>query len=192
MLPALAIAALAIAPVAAQNTSTNTANSVDQQFVQQASQANQMEIKQAQTELSNTSDAQVQIFARTMIRDHTAAGTQLALLANQLGIMASPAGSTSSSSGSTSSSSAPMSSSKGSMSSSSGSTMPPKQYMQQQVQAHQQTIALYKQEATGGTSQQLKTYASNTLPTLNQHLKMAQDYMSGQPTQSNPNPMSTY
>lgn len=47
-------------------------------------------------------------------------------------------------------------------------------YIQSQVQDHQTAIALYQQEAAQGQNPQLKAYAAQTLPILQQHYQMAQ------------------
>jgi predicted outer membrane protein len=43
------------------------------------------------------------------------------------------------------------------------------------VTAHQETIALFQQEAQSGKDPDIKQLAAQALPTLQQHLKMAQD-----------------
>jgi putative membrane protein len=43
------------------------------------------------------------------------------------------------------------------------------------VSAHKDTVSLFEKEATKGTDPDLKAYAAKTLPTLKDHLKMAQD-----------------
>ena len=45
-------------------------------------------------------------------------------------------------------------------------------YLSTEKTGHEQTIALFKTEAADGTDPQLKSFASTTLPTLQQHLTM--------------------
>jgi putative membrane protein len=47
-------------------------------------------------------------------------------------------------------------------------------YAQAMVQDHQKDIAAFKQEASNGQNPDLKNFASQTLPTLQEHLRMAQ------------------
>ena len=47
-------------------------------------------------------------------------------------------------------------------------------FKSQMVADHKATIALFKKEASGGKDADLKAFAVKTLPTLQQHLKMAQ------------------
>jgi putative membrane protein len=46
-------------------------------------------------------------------------------------------------------------------------------YMAHMVTAHQQAVALFQKEATGGKDPDAKAWAAKTLPTLQEHLKMA-------------------
>ena len=48
-------------------------------------------------------------------------------------------------------------------------------YAQMMVKDHEEDVALFKKEAASGQDPELKQYASKTLPTLEQHLKMAKD-----------------
>jgi putative membrane protein len=46
------------------------------------------------------------------------------------------------------------------------------EYLEGQLTDHQRAIALFQQESQQGTDPQLKTFAANTLPILQQHLDM--------------------
>jgi putative membrane protein len=48
-----------------------------------------------------------------------------------------------------------------------------KAYMAHMVTAHLQAVALFQQEAKGGQDPDVKAWAGKTLPTLQEHLKMA-------------------
>ena len=48
-------------------------------------------------------------------------------------------------------------------------------YTQMMVKGHQEAIAAYKKEASGGQNADIKAYAEQALPTLEKHLKAAQD-----------------
>ncbi|SKA12282.1 putative membrane protein [Enhydrobacter aerosaccus] len=50
-----------------------------------------------------------------------------------------------------------------------------KQYEDMQVSAHKDAVSLYQRYAKGGDNADLKTFAGETLPKLQEHLKMAQD-----------------
>jgi putative membrane protein len=46
-------------------------------------------------------------------------------------------------------------------------------YMAHMVSAHQQAVALFQKEASGGKDADAKAWAAKTLPTVQEHLKMA-------------------
>jgi len=48
-------------------------------------------------------------------------------------------------------------------------------YMQDMVKDHQEDVAEFKKEASSGADSDVKAFASKTLPTLEEHLKMAED-----------------
>ena len=49
-----------------------------------------------------------------------------------------------------------------------------KAYMRHMVADHQQDVSEFKQETTAGKDPQLKDWAAKTLPTLQQHLQLAE------------------
>jgi putative membrane protein len=50
-----------------------------------------------------------------------------------------------------------------------------KQYQADQVAAHREAVALFDRYAKSGDNAELKAWAAKTLPTLQQHLQMAQN-----------------
>jgi putative membrane protein len=56
-----------------------------------------------------------------------------------------------------------------------------RRYVQMMVKGHQEAIAAYKKEASDGQNADLKTYAQQALPTLEKHLKAAQDAEKAKP-----------
>ena len=50
-----------------------------------------------------------------------------------------------------------------------------KAYMSENVKDHKQAVALFSKQASSGKDPELKAFAEKTLPTLKQHLQMAQD-----------------
>jgi putative membrane protein len=48
-------------------------------------------------------------------------------------------------------------------------------YIDDMVKDHQKDVQLFQQEAQSGTNPQLKSFAQETLPTLQQHLSQAQE-----------------
>jgi putative membrane protein len=50
-----------------------------------------------------------------------------------------------------------------------------KAYASQMVKDHEEAVALFEKESSAGKDASLKAFATETLPTLKEHLKMAQD-----------------
>jgi len=48
-------------------------------------------------------------------------------------------------------------------------------YLQSQIDAHRKVLDLYRSEAEKGRTEAIRAYARNTVPTLEEHLKMALD-----------------
>lgn len=138
--------------VAVAQPAVHSTTSVDREFVQHATKANDDELASAQSE-RNRSDPSVRMYAQTIVRDHGHAAAQLEALAKQFNISyPSPAP-------------APV-------------ALSPHQYMSGQVTAHKQAISLYENEVKHGSNPHLRTYAAHTLPTLKKHLAMAEQYLS--------------
>jgi putative membrane protein len=55
-------------------------------------------------------------------------------------------------------------------------------FIDAQVKAHQEAIALFEQQATGGSDADLKAFAQKQLPGLRNHLKQAQDLQAKLPS----------
>jgi len=185
-----ALFALLAAPSGAQGTtsgatganpSNNSApsNAADQSFVQQAIKANDQEIDEAQAELKSTNDPSVRLFAQRMINDHTAANAQIAAVAKNFN-MQYPSSHIVNDQGGGAQNQMNASQTLGSpppaaMKPDTAAAMSPRDYMQKEVQDHQQAIALFENEAKNG-SPQFKTLAGTMLPELRAHLAMAHQY----------------
>jgi putative membrane protein len=124
-------------------------SATDTMFMKKAAVAGEKEVADAKAHTSD-SNASVKYFAERMIRDHTKANDQLMALAQKDGVTLPPVPGPD-----------PM--------------MSGSQYMHAQLAAHEQAVALFKKEAQDGSGA-AKTFAMNTLPTLEQHLAMAQQF----------------
>ncbi len=158
LLAALAVG-FAFAPIGAQST----VSSDDRDFAVTAAEANNGEIIFAKMALQKTNEPSVRLLAQRMLADHTKAGSQLSSIAASEAIKL-PA---------------------------SDALLPPDQQMQQtlkglnshsfdvtyvnsQITAHNAAISLFQKEAQSGSDAALKQFAASTLPTLQAHLKYAQ------------------
>jgi len=136
-------------------------SSADKQFARMAASGGMAEVQAAQLAQQRASSPQVRQFASRMITDHTAANTDLQQIAEQENIDLP---------------SQPDSKDMAAMKRLSGmnGAQFDQMYAQQELRDHQQDVALFRKEAQSGRNQALKEYAQKTLPTLQQHLQMAQ------------------
>ena len=145
---------------AAQQGQQDQITAEDQQFLTKAIQAGMAEVQLSQLALDKTQNEQVRGFAERMVEDHTAANEQLMSLAESAG-MTPPT-----------EMNQQHQTEHEQLSQLSGEEFD-RQYMQGQVQDHQMAVELYSTEATqpSGPVDQL---AEQLLPTLQEHLEMAQ------------------
>ena len=157
---------LAAGPALAQNTQGGgTAGSQDRTFVQQAAQGNVAEAQEGRLAMQQAASPAVREFGRWMFTDHTGMDKWLAMIAQREGFQVP--------------------------------TTPNQEqtqkllqlrglhgeqfdrtYIPDQVQDHQKTIALFQQEAQSGQNPQLKFFAQQSVPVLQQHLAEAQELQS--------------
>ena len=131
----------------------------DQQFVQDASQADATEIAASKIALKNASDPHVKKFAQQMIADHTKLSHGMAALVAKKGFTATP------------SADAAL---VGKLQTLKGNAFDQAYVEQIGLEAHQRAVDLFQQEAQSGTDSQLKAAAAHALPTIKHHLAMAQ------------------
>jgi putative membrane protein len=138
----------------------------DRQFVAQASSGNLAEIAEGKIAVSNSDNAGVQVFGQWMAANHIVVGTSLNDIAKQLGV-------------SINNTLTPQQAQEiQNLRSQSGAAFD-QLYAQGQVADHQQTLALFQQEATNGGNAALKSLAQQAIPILQQHLAGAQQLVSG-------------
>lgn len=132
-------------------------------FASQAARADMLEVKLADLALQKSNNSDVKSFAREMKQDHTQADQKLAQAAGSGGQL-------------------PINldadqQQVSSLQSKSGTAFD-KAYADQAVQDHQKAVALFQGASTNAPTEQLRNYASQTLPTLKDHLKRAQQLQS--------------
>ncbi|HYH19752.1 MAG TPA: DUF4142 domain-containing protein [Azospirillum sp.] len=135
----------------------------DRQFVQQAGIGNQFEIQAGEIAKSKAGDnQQLQQFSERMIDDHRKAGDQLAKIVKPLNVQVPQQ--------LDNEHRQKIEALRGLSGEKFAST-----YVQGQIDAHKQTISLFEKQSNSGQNQDLKTFATDTLPTLREHLTFAQD-----------------
>ncbi len=137
-------------------------SSPDGKFAAAAASGGMAEVKLGQLAQQNGNSGAVKSFGQQMVTDHSKAGDDLKSVAQKEGMTL------------------PMDISKEDqdtydrLSQLHGAQFD-KEYAQDMVKDHQKDIADFQKEASSGKNASLKDFASRTLPTLKNHLRMAQD-----------------
>jgi putative membrane protein len=156
----LAIIAL-VSPLAAAPLAFG-ADDPDATFYKKAAESGIFEVDAGNQAQQKATAQPVKDFGAMMVKDHTAANSQLTTLAASKNI------------------SLPTSASVGEMAEKAkldvlmGDTYD-KSYIKGQIKAHHEAVALFKKEIATGQDADAKSFARQTLPTLKQHLKAARD-----------------
>jgi len=131
----------------------------DAEFVQIASASGLAEVNISKAAMQRATRDDVKSFARQMVQDHTKANMELNRLADSKRL--TPA--------------ATMDAKHQDLSRQmlrlSGEEFD-RQYVQSQLKDHQQAVALFENESKNGKDEDLKAFATKTLPTLREHLEM--------------------
>ena len=150
------VTALALASGAyAQAASAN-----DQAFVTKAAQGGMMEVELGNVATSHGASESVKEFGQRMVTDHSKANDALKEAATTDGLTV-PTGP-----------SAKQESAVEKFKTKEGAAFD-KAYAKSMVKDHKEDIALFEKEAKSGTSPAVKQLATETLPTLKEHLKLA-------------------
>jgi putative membrane protein len=150
---------IACAPIGAQSTAT----SGDRDFAVTAAEANNGEIVLAKMALQKTNEPSVRLLASRMLADHTKIGAQLSSIAASEAIKLPASGEL-----------LPQDQQTQQMLSGLNSHPFDVAYVNSQLTQHNAAISLFAKEAQNGSDPALKQFAASTLPTLQAHLKYAQ------------------
>jgi putative membrane protein len=164
MLVPVVAAVVAAGPALGQSSpKTDDRPLTDQMFVDLAAASGTAEVMMGKLGRENAQDAAVKRFAARMVEDHTMSNKQLLGVVSELKLTAPPAA-------------APADHEKAmkNLSASKGADFD-KAFMAQMVTDHEKAVALFERASKEVKAEQLRTFAANTLPTLREHLKMAQE-----------------
>lgn len=164
MLLSLAACAGLIASTAAAQSSANRMGS-DNTFITKAAQGGAAEVELGKLADSNASSDKVKAFGRRMVADHSKANAELSNIASQKGVTV-PSGLN-----------AKDQATKDRLSKLNGAAFD-RAYMEDMVKDHREDIAEFRKEANSGQDPDVKAFAQKTLPTLQEHLKLAEDALS--------------
>ncbi|BAY32210.1 outer membrane protein [Nostoc carneum NIES-2107] len=159
-------------------TGQNNLSSADRTFMTQAAQGGLAEVQLGQLASQRGASNEVKQYGQRMVQDHTQANSQLQQLAQQKGVTL------------------PKSLNKEhqqvqqQLTKLSGRNFD-RQYMSHMVQDHEKTVALFQQEAQEGQDAEVKAFATQTLPILQDHLQQAQSLANPGGATSTPTPGTT-
>lgn len=160
----IGVAAMATAATIAmaQHSPGQTAPADDVSFVQKAAVAGMTEVEASKVALEKSTDANIRGFAQHMIDDHTKAGDALKAAAAQEGLSVPNA------------LDAEHKQLIDRLSGLSSATFD-QAYKTQMLTDHKEAVALFSNESRNTAQTAVDKFAAETLPTLQSHLKMAQD-----------------
>jgi putative membrane protein len=134
----------------------------DQKFVIDAAHANLAEVELGKLAADKASSADVKKFAQQMVDDHTKANDELKTIAQNKNITLPSA------------IDAKHKAVADKLSKLSGESFD-RAYMQEMVNGHRMVANQFRTESKSGKDADVKAWAAKTLPTVEEHLKMAQD-----------------
>jgi putative membrane protein len=158
-----AVAALALALACGASAADKDNSKVsrgDKSFISKAMKDGATEVELGKLAAQNAQSAEVKQFGQRMTDDHSKAGDELQAIASKLGYTPKNAGPD-----------------KGDVKKFSKMKTDKfdREYAKHMVKDHEKAVKLFEKEAQKGESEDLKAFASKTLPTLQEHLKMAKD-----------------
>lgn len=139
-----------------------------QDFVDRASAAGVAEIETARLALEQGTSAEVKNFAEQMIKDHTSANQDLKEIATRKSLELSDSPDA-------------MSKAKAMLLELRDGDNFDEAYARNQVNAHEQAIELYREAAENVRDEELRAFAREKLPTLEEHLEAARALPGAQP-----------
>ncbi|MEX5558076.1 DUF4142 domain-containing protein [Pseudomonas rhodesiae] len=133
-------------------------------FVDNAAQSGITEVEAGKLALQKSSSADIKTFAQHMVDDHTKANQQLMALAKKHDLEVPD-------------DAALMDKAKKAILEMRDESFD-KAYANNQVNAHEEAVELFKKEASSSDNAELKAFATEKLPTLEKHLQMAKELQS--------------
>jgi putative membrane protein len=142
-------------------TVSSTLSKSDRRFMREAAEGNMAEVQLGRLAEQNSQDPSVKAFGERMVKDHSQANDQLTTVAQNLNVTlpASPSKSDQKA--------------MDKLSGLSGAAFD-KAFARDMVKAHRMDIRAFEHEAKDGRDSQVKQFAESTLPTLREHLALAE------------------
>ncbi|MBH8563541.1 DUF4142 domain-containing protein [Nostoc sp. CENA67] len=156
----------------------NTLSSSDRQFINEAAQGGLAEVQLGQLASQRAANNEVKQFGQRMVRDHTQVNNQLKQLATQKGITLPTT---------LDSQNQQL---KQRLSRLSGANFD-REYMNQMLQDHEKDVSAFQTQAQQGQDPDVKAFAAQALPTLQEHLQQARSIVNAGSSTSTPTPTTT-
>jgi putative membrane protein len=141
---------------------TAKGSSEDRTFIMEAAAGGMAEVELGRLASQKASRSEVKEFGQMMVDDHTKANNELMKIAEEKGLAAphalKPQDKTT----------------EDQLSKLSGQAFD-RAYIQHMVKDHKKDVALFRKQSSGASDPDVKQFASSTLPTLEKHLKRAQE-----------------
>ena len=134
----------------------------DANFVQKVSECDLAEIELAKLAAKQATNARVKEFANRMMTDHQKCSDELTTIAKKQNLRL------------TTEISQQRRDAREKLSKTSGADFD-RQYISGQVKAHREAVELFKDQAKSGQNADLRNFANKQLPTIEEHLRQAQD-----------------
>jgi putative membrane protein len=141
-------------------TSSGSLSSADQNFVKKAAEGGMAEVELGKLAKEKASSSEVKQFGERMVTDHSKANEELKSIASQKGVTLPTT------------LNAKDQATKDRLSKLSGEQFD-RAYMNDMVKDHTKDVSEFKKESTTAKDPDIKSFASQTLPTLEDHLKEA-------------------
>jgi putative membrane protein len=151
-------------PLEKGKSAAKTSMATDSRFAKEAAQGGLAEVQLGRLAQEKGSNEAVKAFGKRMVNDHSKAGDKLKEAASKENVTL-PANI-----------SAKGQATYDRLSKLNGAAFD-RAYAKDMVKDHQTDVAMFQKEAKGGKSESLKSFASETLPTLQDHLKEAKEMM---------------
>jgi len=153
---------LAFTASAQKNQANRVESSGDRDFATKAAQGGMAEVELGKLATQRASNDKVKQFGQRMVDDHGKANNELKSVAGRKGVALPKA------------LNAEDQATRKRLSALKGPSFD-HAYMEDMVTDHQKDVAEFQMEASSGSDPDIKAFAAKTLPTLQEHLKMAQD-----------------
>jgi putative membrane protein len=147
-------------------SSASATNAADHAFVTEAARGGLAEVELGQLASEKASSDQVKQFGQRMVRDHTKANNELKSLAQSKNITLPT------------DLDAKSKATRDRLSNLSGAAFD-RAYMQDMLTDHRKDVSDFRKESQSGKDAEVKAWAARTLPTLEEHLKLAEDTSRG-------------